>query len=230
MTTVTSHASVPLSVDPGVYAPQQDSRMLIDAATRHPRTSGGAAVDLCTGSGVVAIALATAGATVSAFDISSRAVACARANAAAAGVHVEVRHGSVPDAVARGPYDLVVSNPPYVPTPARTAHERIPEGAGPAWAWNAGQDGRLVLDPICRAAPRLLASGGSVLLVQSEFCGIDQTLNALRAVGMAASVVASQSIPFGPVLTARARWLEQTGRLAPGCRVETLVVIRADKP
>ncbi len=230
MTIVTSQVSVPLSVDPGVYVPQQDSRMLIDAAARHPRIKHGTAVDLCTGSGVVAIALAAAGATVSAFDISPRAVACARANAAAAGVRVEVRHGSVPDALADGPYDLVVSNPPYVPTPPHTAHERIPAGAGPAWAWNAGRDGRLVLDPICRAAPALLARGGSLMLVQSEFCGIDQTLNALRAAGMTASIVASQSISFGPVLTARARWLERIGKLAPGCRQETLVVIRADKP
>jgi release factor glutamine methyltransferase len=51
----------------------------------------------------------------------------------------------------------------------------------------------------------------------------------LRASGLSAEVVAAQEIPFGPVLTARARWLERTGRLRPGRRLERLVVIRADK-
>jgi release factor glutamine methyltransferase len=43
-------------------------------------------------------------------------------------------------------------------------------------------------------------------------------------------VVASHRVPFGPVLTARAGWLENTGRSRRGCREEELVVIRADKP
>ena len=227
---MTSQVSVPLVVDPGVYVPQQDSHLLIDAAARHPHAVRGTVADLCTGSGVVAIALATAGAVVSAFDISVRAVACARANAAAAGVDVEVHHGSVPEALARGPYDLVVSNPPYVPTPDRTEHERIPEGVGPVSAWNAGRDGRRVLDPICSAAPMLLTRGGTLMVVQSEFCGVEQTVTALRDAGLTAEVVAARSIPFGPVLTARAQWLEQIGKLVPGRREETLVVIRADKP
>jgi release factor glutamine methyltransferase len=45
-----------------------------------------------------------------------------------------------------------------------------------------------------------------------------------------AEVVASQWIPFGPVLSARAGWLQDTGRIDYGCRKEELVVIRADKP
>ena len=203
-------------VDPGVYARQQDSRLLIDAATRHPHTTGGTAVDLFTDSGVVAIALAAAGAVVSAYDISARAVACARANASAAGVDVAVHHGSVSDALARGPYDLVVCNPPYVPTPEHTGEERIPEGVGPVWAWNAGRDGRGVLDPICGAAPRLLTRGGSLMVVQSEFSGIDHTVRALREAGLVAEVHAVRSIPFGPVLTARARLLEETGDCSAG--------------
>ncbi len=215
----------------GVYAPQHDSHLLVNVLARTGLASGHRVADLCTGSGVVAISAARQGATtVTGFDICPRAVRCARANALAAGVEVEVHLGSWTRAVEFRPFDVVACNPPYVPESSNGDSEAIPTRAGPAWAWNAGPDGRLVLDPLCGAAPDLLADGGTLLLVQSEFAGIAQTLKSLQAVGMPAKVVAQQWIPFGPVLRARAKWLELTGRLQAGRRMEKLVVIRADKP
>jgi release factor glutamine methyltransferase len=214
----------------GVYAPQDDSRLLIGTLARSGVVVGRRTVDLCTGSGVVAIAAARLGAcSVSAWDICSRAIQCARDNAAAAAVSIETHLGSLNQAFSKGPYDLVVSNPPYVPTPSSATDEHIPAAAGPAWAWNAGPDGRLILDQLCTAAPNLLTDGGTMIVVQSEFAGIEESVSALRSAGLSADVVAQQRIPFGPVLTARARWLESTGRLRLGCRQETLMVIRADK-
>jgi release factor glutamine methyltransferase len=124
----------------------------------------------------------------------------------------------------------VVCNPPYVPhDPSVDAAQLLPY-IGPARAWDAGNDGRLVLDPLCATAPQLLVGGGTLLLVQSEFAEPRQTLAALASAGMDAEVVAYQWIPFGPVLTSRADWLEETGRLEPCRREEELLVIRADKP
>jgi release factor glutamine methyltransferase len=218
-----------MTVPPDVYAPQEDSQLLIDTMARMPGVARGRAADLCTGSGVLAIAVANAGASeVVAFDISASAVRAARTNARASRACVEVRHGSFDQARIHGGYDLVVSNPPYVPAPQHD-DEPIPIAAGPAAAWNAGPDGRLVLEPLCREAHELLAPGGTLLLVHSEFSGVGDSLTALRASGLEAEVVAAQDIPFGPVLSARARWLERTGRLQPGRRLERLVVIRADK-
>jgi len=127
------------------------------------------------------------------------------------------------------PFDVVVSNPPYVPTPPGNDAEVICSSAGPAWAWNAGPDGRLVLDPLCKWAPKLLCDGGSLLLVHSALAGVQQSLYSLRMAGMDAEVIASKWIPFGPVMSARAGWLEETGRIPRGRREEELVVIRADK-
>jgi release factor glutamine methyltransferase len=79
-------------------------------------------------------------------------------------------------------------------------------------------------------ASKLLCDGGSMLLVQSAFAGVQRSLESLRSTGLDAEVIASQWIPFGPVLSARAAWLEETGLLRRGCREEELVVIRADKP
>jgi release factor glutamine methyltransferase len=215
----------------GVYVPQEDSQLLIDVMEKTGLARGHRVADLCTGSGVVAIAASEQGASeVTAFDICPRAVHCARANAVAAGFDVAVHLGSWARAVEFGPYDLVVCNPPYVPHDPSLDCNKMPSGIEPARAWNAGYDGRLVLDPLCAAVPGLLADGGTLLLVQSEFAGPRQTLAALAGVGLDAEIIAWQWIPFGPVLGSRAQWLEETGRLEPGRREEELLVIRADKP
>ena len=76
-----------------------------------------------------------------------------------------------------------------------------------------------MLDPLCERASELLADDGTLLVVRSEFSDTDASLRLLRLLrraGLKASVVARRWIPFGPVLHARAHWLEQTDRLQYG--------------
>jgi release factor glutamine methyltransferase len=229
--TTTIPAQVGAAAVARVYQPQQDSRLLVQTMERTAIVAGRRVLDLCTGSGYAAIAAAELGcASVTALDICPNAVQCSRDNALDAGVEVDVRQGSWTRAFDCAPFDVVVSNPPYVPTPPVDDGDVISAEAGPPWAWNAGPDGRSVLDPLCESAAKLLSERGSLLLVQSAFAGVQQTLGALRASGLDADVIASQWISFGPVLSARAKWLEDTGRVRRGCREEELVVIRADKP
>lgn len=212
----------------GVYAPQEDSQLLIGALAASGVAPGRRVLDLCTGSGVVAIAAAELGAAgVTALDICPRAVECATDNARVRNVSVDVRQGPWTYGLTAAPFDVVVANPPYVPTPPGGAP--VPNGS-PARSWDGGVDGRSVLGPLCEAAGDLLAAGGTLLLVQSEFANPDRSLLELWSAGLAAEVVAEQRIPFGPVLSSRADWLESTGRMPLGCRTERLVVIRADKP
>lgn len=225
---VTIAASLPATATiatADVYLPQEDSRLLVSALSQIDLT-GRSVLDLCTGSGVVAIAAAQQGARdVTAWDISTQAVLCARSNAAAAGVKVDVRLGPWARAQWHGRFDVVLANPPYVPAEP-LAHDLVD---GPTWAWDAGPDGRLVVDPLCSAAPNLLMPGGTLMFVQSECTGVEQSLAALSSAGLLATVVARQRIPFGPVMASRTEWLERTGRIADGCREEELVVIRADR-
>ncbi|MEH3141844.1 MAG: methyltransferase [Mycobacterium kyogaense] len=215
----------------GVYPPQEDSQLLIDAMTAAGLAPGARVADLCTGSGVVALAAAQAGAAeVAAFDISPAAVAHARRTARAAGANMVVHRGSWARATEFGPFDVVLANPPYVPQAPVDDSNDIPMAAGPAQAWNAGADGRLVLDPMCAAAPLLLAEGGTMLIVHSECSNAERTVHALRSHGMTADIVAQQMIPFGPVMTARADWLKSAGLLPQGCEMERILVIRADAP
>jgi release factor glutamine methyltransferase len=228
-TLTTTYPEPAISVAHNVYQPQEDSRLLVDAMHHTALIPGRRVLDLCTGSGFVAIAAAEMGcASVTACDTCPHAVRCSRGNAVLAGVEVDVRHGSWTEAVDWAPFDVVVANPPYVPAPPGDEPARA--SAGPSWAWDAGPDGRLVLDPLCESAPKLLCDGGSLLLVHSAIAGVQQSLDRLKWAGLRSEVIASKWIPFGPVMSARARWLEETGRIPRGRREEELVVIRADKP
>ena len=119
-----------------------------------------------------------------------------------------------------GRFGLVVSNPPYVP--AATA--ALPRH-GKARCWDAGPDGRALLDRICAAVPDVLAPDGTVLLVHSSVCDAAVTVAALHHAGLAARELARITVPFGPVMHARARMLEARGLVAHGQRSEELVVV-----
>ncbi len=224
--TATQERSFPsISVHDGVYAPQEDSFLLCAEIATHSAIEDARVLDLCTGSGIAAIQAARCGAReVMAYDISERAVACALANADTNQVDVDARLGTLTDASHHAPFSVIVSNPPYVPSP------QPPAGMGLHRAWDAGDRGRVVLDLLCANAFDLLAPGGAIILVQSEFCGIEESLDQLRATGLDAEVLRRRTIDFGPVLRERAEWMESTALIEVGCRREELIVIEGRRP
>jgi release factor glutamine methyltransferase len=172
----------------------------------------------------VALTAALVGwADVTAIDVSRRAIASTRLNSWHLGLSVRARRVSFMELPVTRPFDLIVSNPPYVPC----AVEATP--AGRARSSDAGPDGRAVLDQLCAITPGLLSPAGCLLLVQSDVSGVDATLEQLRARDMRATVVANRRTPFGPVMRERAGFLEDAGLIAAGARHENLVVIRAER-
>jgi release factor glutamine methyltransferase len=207
---------------PGVYSPQGDTSLLNETVGRASVVSGARVLDVCTGTGAVAMAAALGGAgQVTAIDISCRAVLAARANALVRGVRMRVLRGDLFAPIAGEVFDVIVANPPYVIGGA--------EPRGRARAWDAGPRGRLVLDRICSEAPRHLAPGGTLLIVHSALSGVGASLTALRRAGLRAFVAARRAEPFGPVMRSRAALLERRKIIRPGERSEELVVIRADR-
>lgn len=96
-----------------------------------------------------------------------------------------------------------------------------------ARSWDGCNDGRLLLDRICATAPGVLQKEGTILLIQSALSGIDRTVELLADNELEASVVSRTSIPFGPVLLSRRRYLESIGVIDPDQVTEEIVVIRA---
>lgn len=226
-TTVLSPAARPVGLIalPGVYRPQADTALLARALAQEDLGPGSDVLEIGTGTGGLALQAADTGARVTAVDVSWLAVVTARLNALRRRIPLHVVHGDFAGRTAEHRYDLVVSNPPYVPAPSC----RLPS-RGPRRAWDAGPDGRTVIDRICGGAPRLLRPGGVLLMVHSGLCGSAETVRRLAGEGLAAEVTARVSVPWGPVLRSRRGWLERQGLVAEAEEWEELVVIRARYP
>jgi len=208
---------------PGVYRPQGDTKLLLQALRTVDLPTGARVLDMGTGTGAIALAAALRGAAkVTAVDVSWRAVLAARANARLLGRRIRVLRGDLFAPVAGERFDVILANPPYVPSP-----EVRPTGRGRAW--DAGAKGRLLLDRICERAADMLSPGGTLLMVHSDLCDEHLTLDQLREAGLRAEVVLRRAEPFGPVMRGRAGWLERQSLIRPGQQEEGLVVIRADR-
>jgi release factor glutamine methyltransferase len=186
-----------------------------------PAGRGASVLELCTGSGAVALEAARSGAEVTAVDVSRRSVLTVRLNALLRRVRVRALRGNLFEPVAGQRFDLIATNPPYVPAASDTLPDR-----GPERAWDAGRSGRALIDPICDAAPDHLLPGGAILMIHSSLCGVDETVARLAAGGLEVDVPVRQRGPLGPLMLARVAQLEASGALAPGVREEELVIVR----
>src|SRR3954462_442084 len=127
-----------LLVPPGVFSPPSDAYTLADVLRRE--APGADVLDVGTGSGILAVSAGLAGArSVTAVDVSRRALLAARVNGALNGVRVRTRRGDLLDAVAGERFDVIVSNPPYLPA-------LVDDPRGLERATEAGPDGRRFVD------------------------------------------------------------------------------------
>jgi release factor glutamine methyltransferase len=179
-----------VAVDLGVFVPRRRSEVLVEQAAAL-LTAGSVVVDLCCGSGALALALASRvpEVEVHAADIDPAAVACARRNLAAVGAHAHL--GDLFDALPpalRGRVDVLLANVPYVPTgeiPLMPAEARLHEHPV---ALDGGTDGLDVLRRVAVAAPAWLAPGGHLLTEASERQA-PVAVDVLERSGLAARVI-----------------------------------------
>jgi release factor glutamine methyltransferase len=158
---------LPFEVSPAVLIPRPETELIVEAALEQFSSDAPLSiVDACTGSGVVAIALALErpAARVTGTDISADAVEVARRNAVRLGVGDRVRAivGDLLDPIGQ-PVDLIVCNPPYVADNARPALQPEVRDHEPHVALFGGRDGLQILARLVRAAPARLRSGGFLI-------------------------------------------------------------------
>jgi release factor glutamine methyltransferase len=209
---------------PGVFRPPSDTRLLAEHLTREPQLAGASVLDLCTGSGVLAIVAARCGARrVVAVDISRCAVLAARMNAKLNGVSVEAVRGDLFSPLKGERFDVIVSNPPYIPSES----DQLPR-RGRARSLDAGMQGRAFIDRICAGARDHLRPGGALLIVHSSFCIERATLDALDGRGLTARIAERQHGPIGPVVKDRAEMLRRRGLLSDH-DLEDMLIIRAQR-
>ncbi len=159
-----------LDVDERVLIPRQETELLPEIVLALVREAGGTAVDVGTGSGAIALALASEGRfeRVVATDVSSDALAVARANAErlapALRARVELRQGAGLRPVAGERLRAVVSNPPYIAFDEMAALPASVRDWEPALALCCGDEGLAVTAGIVRDAATLLEPDGALAL------------------------------------------------------------------
>lgn len=198
--------SLEFEVQPGVFIPRPATETLvIEALQWLERRSTPRVLDLCTGTGCIAVSIAhsRADCQVSAVDLNPQAVEVANRNAARHGVseRVDVRHGDLYAALPENAkFDLIVSNPPYV------RDDEIPElmpdvrEHEPHLALSAGADGLDAVRRIVTGLPGRLADEGAIFLEISpeqapaaiaivESCGLFRSVDVVRDLDRAERVV-----------------------------------------
>ena len=165
------------TVDEDVLIPRHDTETLVEAVLREAKTFPAApsVLDLCTGSGCVAVCLAVEGdfASVTAADISHEAVNIARENAAKNGVEEKIlfAEGDLfraktksEKSLSRRSYDIICANPPYVPTAEIEELEPEVRDHDPLLALDGGADGLDFYRRLAKEAGAHLNDGGEILL------------------------------------------------------------------
>jgi len=168
-----------------VYQPAEDSRLLATAATDHVDGTD-RVLDVGTGSGYVGAHLANeTGATVIGTDLNP--IACRQARERG----LEVLRANLLDAFAADTVNVVVCNPPYLPTD--------PDEERSDWmevALSGGESGLKVVRPLLADVGRVLRPDGCVLVLVSSLTGVESVVELAADAGFSAAAVAEHSFPF----------------------------------
>ena len=168
---------LPFETVPGVLIPRPDTEILTEAAIGYaklqiPSEGHYRILDLCTGSGCIAISLYRflsyrGEAEITATDLSEDALAVARRNAALNRARIDFRKGDLWEA-AEGTYDLIVSNPPYIPEEVIDTLQADVKYYEPRMALSGGRDGLMFYQRIVDEAASYLCSQGMLMLEIGE--------------------------------------------------------------
>lgn len=154
------------SVTPAVLIPRQDTETLVETVLSYTKDKPGATlIDVCTGSGCIAVSLAHYGnfTKVAASDISSDALAVAKKNAADNHASVQFFESDLLEQVP-GRFDIIVSNPPYIEDEVIAGLEPEVKDHEPMLALSGGSDGLIFYRRLTETAKDHLNPGGALFV------------------------------------------------------------------
>lgn len=166
--------SLMFKVEPGVLIPRHDTETLVEAVMELALYMGKdnlRVLDMCTGSGCIALSLAhyIRNSQITASDVSQEALKLAEYNAESLGLQDRVRfvqsdlfEGFVTGVYRDKKFDIIVSNPPYIPTSHIASLQKEVRNFEPILALDGGNDGFLYYKKIICEAPAFLNTGGSL--------------------------------------------------------------------
>ncbi|MDR3216052.1 MAG: peptide chain release factor N(5)-glutamine methyltransferase [Clostridiaceae bacterium] len=157
---------IKLSVNDAVLIPRPETELLAERAVQiiNSRGDGARLLDICTGSGAIAIAAAkNTSAEVVASDISEVALAVARANALSVGARVKFIKADLFGGIEGG-FDVITANPPYIPSADIEGLDKNVKDFEPRIALDGGADGLDFVRRIAATAGALLNSDGTLLV------------------------------------------------------------------
>lgn len=157
---------IKISINSNVLNPGPETVTLIEKTSEHVNKKHASQVlDLCTGSGAVAVVLASkCNVNITATDITEKALALAKLNAIANGVDINFKQGDLFEPVKGKVFDVITSNPPYVKSGAIDSLPRFVRDFAPLKAIDGGADGLFFHRAIMSGAKDFLHSGGSLFL------------------------------------------------------------------
>jgi len=182
-----------IKLHPQVYEPAEDTFLL---AENLRVKEGDVALDVGTGTGIIALLMAKKAKFVLGVDINPIAVELAKENARLNGItNVEFRQSDLFENV-EGEFDIITFNAPYLPGEPEEPIDLALVG---------GESGREVLDRFLEEFPNYLKENGVVQIVQSSITGIEETLKKLESKGFVAEITAKERYFFEDIVVITAR-------------------------
>ncbi len=173
-----------------VYEPAEDSFLFAENLTVK---NGDSVLDMGTGCGILGIIAANKAFKVIAIDINPAAVRCAKENAKLNGVAHKMFfiQGDLFAPLKKGKkFDLILFNAPYLPTEPFEGKTFV------ELAWAGGANGKATINRFLQGVRDYVKVDGRVLLMQSTFADVDETMRILEVKGFEAEIIASLALPF----------------------------------
>jgi len=187
---------IKLKLHPEVYEPAEDSILLLKNLVNVKNKE---VLEIGVGTGLISIACAKKGAKkVVGVDINPYAVKLAKENAKLNNVDVLFFESDLFENV-NGKFDIILFNPPYLPT---SEDDKIESYLN--YAFDGGKNGREILDRFIDNLPKYLKKGGVAQILQSSLTGEKETINKLKSLGFKVEISARLKVPFEELMVINA--------------------------